>query len=75
MINQDSAMSHLTTPIEECFSLNPFARKCEILTDQIWIEMGIRRVLGNYTSGRSFLQAQVAAGELPVWTSLYFDLA
>ena len=66
-------MSHLTAPIEDCFSLNPFARKCEVLTDQIWIEMGIRRVLGNYTSGRSFLQAQVAAGELPVWTSLYFE--
>ena len=74
MYNEKSAtFNELFSPIEMLLNENPHARKCETLTDKDWVAMGIKRVLGENNSGRSFLQGQVVGGHHPVWTSHYFD--
>lgn len=69
----DTAINVLMEPIKHLFDPNPFARKCEVLTDRLWIDLGIKRILGECNSGRSFLQCQAANGEMSLWTGQYFD--
>jgi hypothetical protein len=73
MSNESTTLDRLLSPINLLLDNNPYARKCESLTDHNWTKMGIRRVLGESNSGRSFLQMITACGEKTIWTSHYFD--
>jgi len=68
-----STLIEFTSPIDDILNNNPYARKCETLTDEDWTLMNIKRVLSECSSGRSFLQSQAINGEIPIWTSHYFE--
>lgn len=73
MNNPSSTLDELIRPLDSILDNNPHSRKCETLSDRDWVTLGIKRVIGEKNSGRSFLQAQAAQGEHPIWTSHYFD--
>ena len=66
-------LTEFTSPIDDILNSNPYARKCETLTDEDWTIMNIKRVLSECSSGRNFLQTQAINGEKPIWTSHYFE--
>jgi hypothetical protein len=73
MPHESTTLYKLLSPIMPLLRSNPYTRKCESLTDYDWVKMGIRRVIGESNSGRSFLQMITACGEKTIWTSHYFD--
>lgn len=73
MSNESTPLDRLLSPITSLLNDNPYYRKCESLTDNDWVKLGIRRVIGESNSGRSFLQMITACGEKTIWTSHYFD--
>lgn len=48
-------------------------RKCNTLTDQEWVETGLRRIISQEPSGRAFLQKLFASGSTVVKRSHFFE--
>ena len=71
--NSKTTLSELISPISSVLNSNPYARKSDGLNDHNWTIMGIKRVLSENTSGRSFLQGVVTNGDAPIWTGHYFN--
>lgn len=71
--NPSSTLDELMHPLKTILEENPHSRDCPSLSDTEWLSLGVKRVIGEKNSGRSFLQSQTAQGEVPIWTSHYFD--
>lgn len=55
-MTQTDVFKNFIDPIVDSMINNVFSRKCAELTDDEFIQLGIRRVLGDDKSGRAFLQ-------------------
>jgi hypothetical protein len=73
MLKETSAFNELLKPIDELLKNNLYSRKCESLPDENWVSLGVKRVIGENNSGRSFLLGLAASGQASLWTSHYFD--
>ena len=73
MSKESSTFDELLKPIDDFIENNLYSRKCESLPDMHWIGLGIKRVLGENNSGRSFLQRLALSGQESFWPSHYFD--
>jgi hypothetical protein len=73
MSEESSTFDELLKPVNDWIENNTYSRKCTSLPDKQWIGLGIKRVLGENNSGRSFLQRLTVSGQEALWTSHYFD--
>jgi hypothetical protein len=60
-------------PIDSLVAASPHHRPCPDLTDQLWLRLGIHRVLERVESGRAFLQEHGPRFNDPTSRSNYFD--
>jgi Transposase DDE domain len=52
---------------------NPHARRCPSISDDEWLQLGVRRVLEQEPSGRGFVQAMRDSGYADIAVSSLFD--
>jgi hypothetical protein len=63
-------------PILEVAQENPHARRCPSISDEMWVQLGVLRVLEQEPSGRGFVQAMYDSGHASIAiSSLFGNLA
>ena len=55
-LHTNTVRDEFIAPISELLPQCKNRRECRHLSDQVWLEMGVERVLGQQRSGRGFLQ-------------------
>lgn len=60
-------------PFSEVFHDSKHGRNCTILKDQLWTELGVRRCLHLFQSGRDFLQYLADKHHIPLKISTFFE--
>ena len=60
-------------PFSQVFHDSKHARNCPILNDQLWIELGVRRCLELFQSGRDFLQHLADRHDIQLRLSTFFE--
>lgn len=60
-------------PFSELFHDSKHGRKCPILKDQLWMELGVRRCLHLFQSGRDFLQYLADTHDTSLKISTFFE--
>jgi hypothetical protein len=63
----------LTQPLSGLVQNCNYKRKCNLLTDQQWIETGLFRILSQEPSGRAFLQKLFDSGRSVLKHSHFFE--
>jgi len=61
------------TPLLDAAQGNPWSRRCPVITDEEWLQWGVRRVLEQEPSGRGFVQALRDSGHADLAVSSWFD--
>ena len=59
-------------PILEVAQENPHARRCPSISDEMWVQLGVLRVLEQEPSGRGFVQAMYDSGHASIAISSMF---
>lgn len=60
-------------PFSEVFRDSKHGRNCTILNDQLWVELGVRRCLELFQSGRDFLQYLADKHDTQLKISTFFE--
>jgi hypothetical protein len=60
-------------PLLEAARGNPHSRRCPAISDDMWLQLGVRRVLEQESSGRGFVQAMSDGGHANIAVSSLFD--
>jgi hypothetical protein len=60
-------------PLVRFLDLSRSRRNCPALPDELWLEVGIRRCLGLFQSGRDFLQHLADRHHLDILTTTFFE--
>ena len=60
-------------PLNEKLTGCTHQRSCEVVSDKMWLEMGVRRCLSTCRSGREFLQYLSDCHEKDVLVETYFE--
>jgi len=63
----------LFSPLLAANQGNPWARRCPVMSDEAWLQLGVRRVLEQEPSGRGFVQAMCDGGIARLAVSSLFD--
>ena len=71
--DKSAVFEEFNSPLTELLEKNPYSRECSSLTDEQWVKMGLKRVLGSHSSGRGFLQGSSFKCDEDLLTGHYFD--
>ena len=72
-LHTNTVRDEFIAPISELLPQCKNRRECRHLSDQVWLEMGVERVLGQQRSGRGFLQDWAMTEASAVRVSSFFE--
>ena len=66
-------LQHFLAPVSSLLAKAKYQRSCPELSDQQWLQLGLRRVLEDHPSGRAFLQTLSVSGCATPSLSHFFE--